>query len=168
MAFLRIGLDRESECNVIFADRSRHASLLAWLQDGYSGDVEDLIKRGRLVLIGGAPTGEELLANIATELDAVIARGSTLIRFLGFIAWGVDGWPDEASLLEFESKVNAAVMAYPAVIICTYGVPTLSGGQLIGGGLITHPVVFLNDRMLSGNPLHYDPTRKTDTDKRSA
>lgn len=46
---------------------------------------------------------------------------------------------------------------YPAVVICTYGVPNLSGNQLVQGGLVTHPVVFLNNQVLSGNPLYVDP-----------
>lgn len=156
LAFLRVGLESPDEFGVIFADASRHASLLGWLQEGYPGSLAELIAAGRLALVGGAPTREQLLANIATTLDAAVARGVKLIRFLGFIAWGHAGWPDEASLLEFETQVNEAVMAYPAVIICTYGVPTLSGGQLVTGGLETHGVVFLNSRALLDNPLYKD------------
>ena len=47
--------------------------------------------------------------------------------------------PDEASLLEFERRVNDVVTAYPAAIICTYGVSHLTGASLIYGGLQTHP-----------------------------
>ena len=157
LAFVRVGLDAADEFGVIFADSSRHASLLGWLQEGYGGTLADVIADGRLALIGGAPTREELLRGIAATLDAAVARGLRLIRFLGFIAWGHEGWPDERSLLEFESQVNEAVMAYPAVIICTYGVPVLSGGQLVSGGLATHPVVFLNDRTMVNNPLYVGP-----------
>lgn len=158
LGFIRAGLDVPGEFNVIFADASRHPSLLGWLQDGYAGDVRAAVDSGRLSLVPGAPTREELLANIAATLDAGMARGNRLIRFLGFIAWGAPGWPDESELLQFESEVNTAVRAYPAVIICTYGVPTLTGRQLIEGGLTTHSVVFLEDRTLTSNPLYRDPT----------
>lgn len=158
LGFLRAGLDVAGEFNVIFADQSRHAPLLAWLQDGYGGSVADAIARGSLALVPGAPTREQLLANIGATLDRGVASGHHLIRFLGFIAWGAPGWPDEAELLAFESQVNAAVRSYPAVIICTYGVPTLSGTQLIHGGLMTHPVLFLNDKVLTGSPLYSDPS----------
>jgi len=157
LAFLRIGLDAAGEFSVIFADASRHDSLLGWLQEGYPGAVSDHLASGKLALVGGAPTREELLADIAATLDRAMASGARLIRFLGFIAWGKEGWPDESTLLRFESEVNAAVSAYPAVIICTYGVPNLSGNQLVRGGLLTHPVVFLNNRVLTGNPLFGDP-----------
>ena len=158
LAFLRAGLDVEGELNVIFADQSRHGVLLSWLQEGYAGGVDDALASGKLVLVPGAATKEALLANIATTLDAGLSRGIRLIRFLGFIAWGAPGWPDEAELMAFESQVNLAVRAYPAVIICTYGVPTLSGTQLIQGGFTTHPVVFLNGKTLTGSPLYVDPS----------
>ena len=153
LGFLRAGLDSEGEFNVIFADRTRHESRLAWLQEGYEGKVTDAIAQGKLALVPGAASGEELLANIAATLDAGIARGNRVIRFLGFIAWGAPGWPAEADLLAFEAQVNAAVRAYPAVIICTYGVPTLNGNQLIQGGLGTHPVILREDGRLAASPL---------------
>jgi hypothetical protein len=156
LTFVRTGLDEARTFNVIFADVSRHRELLAWLQEGYEGEVNDALEERRLAVVGGATTREGLLSSIAAELDAAIARGARLIRFLGFIAWGAGGWPDEDELLEFESQVNQAVMAYPAVIICTYGVPRLTGRQLIEGGLGTHPVVFLNGRTLQGSPLYIE------------
>lgn len=155
--FVRHGLDEDGTFNVLFADHSRHEDLLAWLQEGYGGDVQQALADRRLAVIGGAPSREQLLEGIGRELQAAIGRGATLIRFLGFIAWGADGWPDEDDLLEFESQVNQAVMAFPAVIICTYGVPRLSGRQLVEGGLGRHPVVFLNDRVLHGSPLYVAP-----------
>ena len=119
LKFLRVGLDAPGEFNVIFADASRHDSLLGWLQEGYPGTVADHLESGKLAVVGGAPTREQLLAGIAATLDRAMAAGCRVIRFLGFIAWGRDGWPDESTLLQFESEVNSAVSAYPAVIICT-------------------------------------------------
>lgn len=157
LAFIRVGLDEPETFNVIFADQIRHESLLAALQDGYEGDVALDMADGKLGLVGGAPTREELLAGISAVLTAGMERGHKLLRFLGFIAWGHEGWPAEDDLLLFESQVNSAVRQFPAVIICTYGVPALNGRQLIEGGLGTHPIVFLNDRVLSGNPLYVAP-----------
>jgi hypothetical protein len=154
LAFLRRGLDEHQTFNVIFADESRHGELLDWLQEGYPGDTDQARRDRRLAAIGGAPTREQLVSNITAELDAAVERGATVIRFLGFIAWGGPGWPDEDTLLEFEAQVNQAVMAYPAVIVCTYGVPRLNGRQLIEGGLGTHPVIFFNNRILERSPLY--------------
>lgn len=160
LEFLRVGLDKPGDLCVIFADESRHEALLGWLQQGYSGSVQDRLAEGKLALIGGAPTTAELMARIGGRLDAAMKAGTRAIRFLGFIAWGQPGWPDEESLLFFESAVNNVVTAYPAVIVCTYGVPNLDGSQLINGGLQTHPVVFLNDRAVSGNPFYIAPARE--------
>ena len=73
------------------------------------------------------------------------------------MVWDKDGWPDEPALLGFEAEVNAVIRNYPAVVICTYVVPNLSGNQLIQGALVIDPVVFLNNQVLSGNPLYVDP-----------
>jgi hypothetical protein len=53
--------------------------------------------------------------------------------------------------------VIAVIRNYPAVVICNCGVPNLSGNQFVQGGLVTHPVVSLNNQVLSGNPLYVDP-----------
>jgi hypothetical protein len=159
LAFVRAGLDQPGEVGVIFADESRFDGLLAWLQEDYEGHVRDHVASGKLLLIGGAPDIPSLLANIGGKLDSAVARGCTAIRFLGFIAWGAPGWPDDRTILEFESRVNDVVMSYPAVIICTYGVPTLSGPRLIQGGLRTHPVVMIGDTLLTASPLYLPPDR---------
>ncbi len=158
LSFIREGLDKPGEFCVIFADESRFEQLSAWLREGYEGDIATLQEQGKLALIGGQPTLERLLKSVGDRLDQAMSEGHTLIRFLGFIAWGAPGWPDDETLLEFESRVNDVVTAYPAVIICTYGVPRLTGNQLIRGGLQTHPVTIL-DSVVSANP-HYVPRQE--------
>jgi hypothetical protein len=155
LSFIRVGLDEPETCCVIFADTSRHSGLLGWLAEGYEGSVDAHVESNRLMVIGGAPTTDELVASIGGRLDEAMAGGTKVIRFLGFIGWGKPGWPDEKSLLEFERKVNEVVTAYPAVIICTYGVPHLPGSSLIYGGLQTHPVTMIGDE-IRANP-HYRP-----------
>ena len=158
LAFLRVGLETPEDFCVIFADKSRFESLTAWLQDGYPGDASAEIARGKLALIGGAPTLEGLVSKIGATLDAAIkTRGYRRIRFLGFIGWGLPDWPEEDSLLEFESTVNEVVTAYPAVIICTYGVPKLPGTSLIYGGLRTHSLVAFEGGPFEENPFYLAP-----------
>ena len=158
LAFVRVGLDAPEDFCVIFADQSRFGSLVEWLQDGYAGDVSERIKAGKLALIGGSPTLEALVREIGGTLDqAIEARGFKQIRFLGFIGWGLPNWPDEKTLLEFESRVNEVVTAYPAVIICTYGVPRLAGTSLIYGGLQTHSQVSFDGGTFKPNPFYVDP-----------
>jgi len=156
LAFLRVGLNDPNDFCVIFADEVRAGRLLAWLQEDYPEDLRALMDRGKLAVIGGAPNVGELLTNIGSRLDRAVQEGYRLIRFLGFIGWGQPGWPADRDLLEFESKVNYAVTNYPAVIICTYGVPSLPGTSLIYGGLETHPITVLDDGPARPNP-HYAP-----------
>ncbi len=157
LAFLRVGLDRPGEFCVLFADTSRHAGLLAWLADGYAGDAAERVAEGKLALIGGAPELEQLVGRIAARLDEAVAAGHTVIRFLGFIGWGMPGWPSDRDLLEFEARVNDVVTAYPAVIICTYAIPALAGPTLIYGGLQTHPLVAIDQGRFVPNPLAMPP-----------
>ncbi len=155
--FIRLGLERDGEFCALFADESRFDELLSWLAEGLREDPRELIARGRLALIGGAPTMAGLLEGIGSRLDRAIQDGYRLIRFLGFIAWGSPGWPDEATLLEFESRVNQVVTAYPAVIVCTYGVPTLAGPRLIYGGLLAHPITIIQGRVVRDSPFYAPP-----------
>ena len=159
VAFLRLGLDEPTDFCVLFADQARSGRLLSWLQEDYAGEIQSLIDRGKLAVIGGAPTVDELLTAIGTRLDRAIQEGYRLIRFLGFIGWGQPGWPNDRDLLEFEARVNYAVTAYPAVIICTYGVPSLPGTSLIYGGLQTHPVTMLGDVTARSNPNYVAPSK---------
>ena len=158
LAFVRVGLDEPDDFCVIFADQTRHGSLLASLQEGYSGDIGKLIENGKLAVIAGSPSLDMLVRDIQGRLDeAIDGRGMRRIRFLGFIGWGLPDWPNEENLLEFESRVNAVVTAYPAVIICTYGVPRLPGTSLIYGGLQTHPLVSMEGGKFQQNPFYVDP-----------
>lgn len=156
LAFLRKGLDVPDDFCVLFADEVRADRLLAWLQEDYPEDLRMLIDRGKLALIGRAPNADGLLSNIGSRLDRAVQEGYRLIRFLGFIGWGQPGWPADRDLLEFEAKVNYAVTRYPAVIICTYGVPSLPGTSLIYGGLQTHAITILDGEAARPNP-HYVP-----------
>jgi hypothetical protein len=157
LEFISEGLDQPDDFCVIFSDTSRFDQLKGWLQESYAGDVAALEAGGKLAMIGGAPTMDALLQQIGGRLDQGMAAGYTVIRFLGFIAWGEPGWPDDDTLLEFESKVNEVVTGYPAVIVCTYGVPRLGGNRLLYGGLQTHPVVWLDDRTVADNPFYRGP-----------
>lgn len=159
LAFVQVGLNEPGDFCVLFADQVRAQRLLLWLQEDYSEEIQALIQRGKLAVITGAPTVTELLATIGARLERAVEEGYRLIRFLGFIGWGQPGWPNDRDLLEFEAKVNDAVTAYPAVIICTYGVPSLPGTSLIYGGLQTHPSTMLDDITERSNPYCVPPAK---------
>jgi hypothetical protein len=141
MAFLRAGFDQPADFGVLFAYRSRFDLWSAGF--GYDGSIESLIDRGKLALIDGAPRVENLMERIGQRLDQAVRDGYGIIRFLGFIGWNQPGWPDLASLVEFENRINEIVSAYPAVVICTYDLLGLPGRSLIDGGLRARPITIL-------------------------
>lgn len=146
LGFLAQGL-REGDFCVILADRSRFDELLDWLAEKLGEDPRVYVERQQLALIDGAPTGAELLSKMGALLDGAMRRGYELIRCLGFVPWGAEGWPDDPSLLEFEAQLNEVVTSFPAVIVCTYGLPTVTGPTLIYGGLGTHPMTAIDGEL---------------------
>jgi hypothetical protein len=154
MAFLRGGLDKPEEFGVVFADHKRFASLGSWLQEGYAGSIRNLLERGKLAMIPGAATSEDLIAAIGARLDRAIAEGYTVIRLLGFIGWDQPGWPDTASIVEFEHRVNQVVRSYPVAVVCTYDVSRLGGVSVMEGGLRNHPITIMGSRVIRENPFY--------------
>jgi len=154
MAFLRAGLELPEEFGIVFADQTRFASLGAWLQEGYAGSVPNLIERGKLAMIPEAATSEDLIAGIGARLDRAMADGYKVIRLLGFIGWDQPGWPDTASIVEFEQRVNQVVRAYPVAVVCTYDVTKLAGLSLMEGGLRSHPITIMGNRIVRENPFY--------------
>ena len=154
MGFIRTGLDEAATFGVVFGDRGRFNTLLGWLRDGYNGPLDSLLKRGKMALIEAAPRVEQLEEQIGERLDRAMREGYDTIRFLGFIGWNQPGWPDLDALVEFESKVNQVVRAYPAVIVCTYDMLRLPGLSLVRGGLQQHPITVLGTQLLENNPYY--------------
>lgn len=154
VAFLRDGFDRPEEFGVVFADKTRFGALAGWLQEGYRGSVAGLVEGGKLATIPGASTSDELMAAIGGRLDRAMAEGYRVIRLLGFIGWEQPGWPDTASIVEFERRVNDVVRAYPIAVVCTYDIPRLGGLSLIDGGLRSHPIAIMGNRIVRENPFY--------------
>ncbi len=143
LPFLRIGLETTDEVVVLFGPGQRLRQVLDYLAEDFGRDVASDLAAGKIVLIEGAPTGDEVLGKIATALDAVLARGARLIRFFGFIGWQDPEWPAHDDLLAFESQVNVAVTKYPVVTVCTYRLTDIPGPLLIYGGIQTHRLTII-------------------------
>lgn len=155
LRFLTLGLEDPAQAAVVFGSFDRLSTVLSYLVEESGRDIEADIASGRLVLLEGLSTGDATLGHIGATLDRLVERGTTLIRFLGLIAWGDEAWPPEDDLLAFEARVNAAVMLYPAIIMCSYKISALSGPILIHGGIETHPLTILGTQVCE-NP-HYIP-----------
>lgn len=155
LGFLAHTLDDPSQAAVLFGKQERLEQVLGYIGEDFGRDVAADLEAGRIVLVNGARDPDALLGGIASALDASIARGATLIRFLGFIGWGDMEWPENEELMTFEAKVTEAVKSYPAVVVCTYNIGELPGSVLIFAGIETHPLTILGSTLCE-NP-HYVP-----------
>lgn len=68
-----------------------------------------------------------LLEAIGSTFQKMIDSGARLVRLLGNLGWGHEGWPAEDSILEFEAWVTRDAKAFPCVVVCMYDVRSLSG-----------------------------------------
>ncbi|MEA2661715.1 MAG: hypothetical protein QOH08_1287 [Chloroflexota bacterium] len=155
LGFLAHTLDEPGQVAVLFGKQERLEEVLGYIGQDFARDVAADLEAGRIVLVNGNRDPEALLGGIAAALDATVARGATLIRFLGFIGWGDMDWPETEDLMVFEAKVTEAVKSYPAVVVCTYNTEKLPGSVLIFAGIETHPFTILGTT-LCANP-HYVP-----------
>lgn len=155
LGFLARTLDDPKQVAVLFGKQERLEEVLGYIGTDFKRDVAADVTAGRIVLVNGTRDPDALLGGIATALDAIVARGATLIRFLGFIGWGDMDWPATKDLMTFEAKVTEAVKNYPAVVMCTYNTEQLPGSVLIFAGIETHPFTIVGTTLCE-NP-HYVP-----------
>jgi hypothetical protein len=155
LGFLANTLDDPTQVAVLFGKQERLEEVLGYIGEDFTRDVAADLELGRIVLLNGARDPAALLGGIASALDALVARGATLIRFLGFIGWGDMDWPPTEDLMTFEAKVTEAVKSYPAVVVCTYHTEKLPGQILIFAGIETHPLTIIGTTLCE-NP-HYVP-----------
>jgi len=143
--FLEVGLDEGDFCVVFGHDEGNRRVCETLSAHGY--DCALLKRRSRLEVIGGDPDAKQMLANIGQVFSSAVADGARLIRLLGNIGWGSEGWPDEEDILEFEARVTGAAKAFPCVVLCMYDVQSLPGRVMVHGAYETHPLTFCGNVM---------------------
>jgi len=149
--FLILGI-RQGEHAVVFGHDEANERVLGILRRN-GLDTDHLQGANRLSVIGGGPSGEEMLGAIGDKFQKAVAGGSCCIRLLGNIGWSKPGWPDELDILAFEAKVTGAAKQFPCVVMCMYDVAHLSGTVMVHGAYETHPLTFCGN-VLRENP-HY-------------
>lgn len=149
MRFLVAGA-RDGDGVVVFGHPAANDLVLGHLT-AQGVDVERAQANGKLVVLGGGPSGESMLGEIGGAFQKMMDGGARLIRLLGNIGWGREGWPMEAEILAFEAKVTGAAKTFPCVVVCMYDVQSLSGRLVLHGALATHPIT------ICGNVLRHNP-----------
>ena len=136
--FLGVGLENGDFCVIFGHDEGNRRVVERLNALGY--DCNSFRRRNRLAIVSGHPDAGQMLTNIGETFANAIKEGTTLIRLLGNIGWGHDGWPSEDDILAFESRVTGAARQFPCVIVCMYDVRALPGRVVVHGAFETHPM----------------------------
>ncbi|MDQ6800975.1 MAG: MEDS domain-containing protein [Acidobacteriota bacterium] len=153
VGFLAVGIREGDYCVIFGYDEANNRVLEELLCREF--DCDRLKLDGRLSILTGASSGEEMLARIGADFTKAIEGGARMIRLLGNIGWGREKWPDDKDILEFEARVTGAVANLPAVVVCMYDVQSIRGDILLQGAFETHPLT-IRRNILRENE-HYVP-----------
>jgi len=145
VGFLEVGF-RGNDYGVVFGHGEANGKVIGALKRR-SVDVNMLEAAGRLIEIGGQPTGDATLASIGAAFQKMVDSGAPLIRLLGNIGWGRKGWPSEDDTLAFEARVTQAALNFPCIVVCMYETTALSGRIMVHGAFETHPLTFCGNVM---------------------
>lgn len=151
IGFLVEGIKSGDHC-VIFGYEQANLKVLSLLR-ARGFDVEELVRDGQLRILAGRSSGQEMLAEIGADFQLALEQGATMIRLLGNIGWGRQGWPADDDILRFEARVTEAARRFPCLILCMYDVASLAGRIILKGGFQTHPVTIC-DQQQQQNPLY--------------
>jgi hypothetical protein len=156
VGFLSVGLTGRDTCFVFGYEEANQRVLSSLRQRGL--DVDAFVAQGRLQVLGGSESGEQMMGEIGAAFQKALAAGAPTLRLLGNLGWGRTRWPSDDAILEFEAKVTEAARQFPCVIVCMYDVHALSGRVLLKGGFQTHPLT-VYDAELRKNP-NYIPVER--------
>jgi hypothetical protein len=150
--FLRLGIDNESECCILFGHDEANKRVLESLRKS-SRDLDGVLAERRLVVLRRESSAAATVAKIEALFENAIRSGATAIRYLGILGMGSDPLPGRGAseVIELETSVTALAHRYPCVMVCMYDVNTVSGHLLLASGFATHPLAVWNEQ-LSQNP----------------
>lgn len=152
--FLELGIANESQYCLLCGHDEANQRVLEILRKT-SGDLDRVLREGRLVVLGRESTASMSLLAFEDALSTAVRRGATAIRFLGILGVGKAPLPagGEEEAVELESRVPALVLRYPCVLVCMYDVNTLSGYLLLTVGFGAHPLTVWGES-LRQNPYY--------------
>lgn len=155
--FLYPGLGKDEHC-IIFGHVEALENVQGVLREnGY--DPEKLIRDRKLTVLTRHACAGTTLAEIGAAVEAALASGAKLVRFLGNLGLGTAPLPaGEDDVLQLESNASALISSLPAVIVCMYDVRTVPGRLIFQGGLQAHSLSVCRDG------IHQNPFYRADLD----
>jgi MEDS: MEthanogen/methylotroph, DcmR Sensory domain/Putative zinc-finger len=151
VSFLEPGLRENDHCVVFGHDEINDRVLKVLRNRNY--DISELVRRGQLTILSRHVSTKVVLSHVEEIFTAAMRRGFKSIRYLGNLAWGYPGCPEQNDVLELEARVTGMAERFPCVIVCMYDVNTLPGRMILKGGFETHPFTLCNHG-LRENPLY--------------
>ena len=139
--FLELGVDDKSQYCVLFGhDEANERVLQILLKTGR--DLDRVIREGRLIILRRESSAPATLASIDAAFSKAVGKGAIAIRYLGNLGMGRAPLPGRGAdeVVELESGATTLADRYPCVIVCMYGINTVSGRLVLDGGFGTYPL----------------------------
>ena len=161
--FLEPGIVTESQYCVLFGHDEANGRVLEILRKR-CGDLDRVLREGRLVILRREVSASETLANIEAAFATAVSKGATAIRYLGNLGMGQAPLPGKGAdeVVELENGATLLGRRYPCVIVCMYDVNTVSGRLVLNAGFGTHPLA------VCGHVLRQNPYFSPEKEARSA
>jgi hypothetical protein len=159
--YLQSGL-RDGEKVAYFADAMSREEVAAWLADmGVDVPGDDRTDRFtvhdtmHVYCPGETFVPETVIETLKTFYRRAMADGFGNIRVSGEMAWALRGVPGSDRLMEYEARVNDAVVTHPVTAICQYDANRFDGGTIMDA-LKVHPMMIVKGQIVH-NPYYMKP-----------
>jgi hypothetical protein len=151
VSFLEPGLRENHHCIVFGHDEANDRVLQVLGKRGYY--ARELVRQGQLTILPRVVSTKIVLSRVEEIFGAALRRGFAAIRYLGNLAWGYPGCPEQDEVLELEARITGLAEQFPCVVVCMYDVNALPGRMVLKGGFEAHPFTFCAHG-LRKNPLY--------------
>lgn len=98
---------------------------------------------------------ETMLGTLRAFHEQAIAEGYPGSRVSGEMAWALRGIPGSERLIEYESRINDLVAAYPVTALCQYDANRFDGATILNV-LRVHPMMVVHGQVVQ-NPYYVKP-----------
>jgi hypothetical protein len=159
---LRFAVESDDEGILLFGAAGVAETLYRYLEADLGVDLSQRRDSGMIALGAGDPDADQQLENLTRPIEAMLARGATLVRVVGRPQWGGPAWPLPEDFVWFESRINDVTADLRVVIVCAYDVHALPGPCLIHAGLQSHPMI-LSGTLAEHNELFEPHVRNLQT-----
>ena len=145
-----------------FADEMSLDEVREWLGN-LDLELEDQEKRGQFLCSNAldtyCPKGmfdpEDMLHTLKSSYTKSRDDGYPGLRVSGEMSWALKGLPGSERLMEYEAKLNQAVVTHPLIAICQYDTRKFDGATILDV-LKVHPMMIVRSQVV-GNPYYVKP-----------